>query len=222
MSAFLTELEFAVKHLPPTIPEAQKQAIETILSELKSLGPKATDDAVRDAMIEIGRIEWPYRHAYMSMINVCCSHTEHDLFLKALSDKTRKKYLSIGGADATLKEMMRSQLFEEKLTPEQRQEVQTAALDAKFQMEDVMKAYIEQQPEQFKDLVVKAQEEQNKLEKAIERLQALISVDAHWGPEIQARVDQMQLGWSIAEPDVAVADVEKEIEYWQGMLAGGA
>ena len=155
------------------------------------------------------------------MVMACCSHTQHDLFLKELSPATRKKFEAIGGKDATVQEVVHSSLFEEKLSPEERYEIQEAALKARLDMYTFMEDQIRQRPKDYEKALAKVLEEQRKLEEVIGQLAAMISVDEHWGPEIEQKVQQFELGWSITEPDVTIADVEREIASWQETLAGG-
>jgi len=217
--AFLMELEFGIKHLPPTIPEEEQRRIQARFEELKSLKDQLTEEAIRDAMIEIGKIEWPYRLAYKDMVMMCCSHTQHDLFLKALGTATRKKVMDAGGNDITVPELVHSSLFEEKFTPEEKYEVQESALAARLQMHDYMEDQIKNRPNDYAKALEKARAQQKQIEEAIEQLQQLAKVDLHWQPEIEGKIEQFCMGWSIAEPDVSVEDVLHEVEYWKGTLA---
>lgn len=217
---FLSQLEFGIKHLPPTIPEDEAARIQKLFSDLKELGPEVDENQIKSTMIEIGKIEWPYRQAYSDLVMACCSHTQHDLFMKNLSQKTKKKYTEIGGEDASVQEVVHSAMFEEKLSPEERYEVQESALDARLQMHEFMKGQIESRPKEYEAAVVKAKKMQKEMEDAIDVLSSLSKIDADWGPEIEGKVDQMQLAWSISERDVTLDDVNKEIEYWKGILGG--
>ncbi|PIR47700.1 hypothetical protein COV06_01745 [Candidatus Uhrbacteria bacterium CG10_big_fil_rev_8_21_14_0_10_50_16] len=217
--AFLMELEFGIKHLPPTIPEEEQTRIQQRFEELKVLGDQVTEEAIKEAMIEIGKIEWPYRLAYKDMVMMCCSHTQHDLFLKALSPATRKKVMDMGGNDITVPELIHSSLFEEKFSPEEKYEVQESALSARLQMHDYMEEQIKNRPNDYAKSLEKARAQQAKIDEAIEQLRALAKVDLHWQPEIEGKIDQLCMGWSISEPDVSVEDVLHEVEYWKGTLA---
>ncbi len=219
-SAFLKQIAFGIKHLPPTIPSDKQQEIDRLFAGLTAKGSQLTDQDARTALIAIGKIEWPYRHAYHDMVMACCSHTQHDLFLKELSPATRKRFEAIGGKDATVQEVVHSSLFEEKLSPEERYEIQEAALKARLDMHEFMKGQLEQRPKDYEKALAKALQEQQKLEAAIGQLTAMIPLDEHWGPEIEQKVQQFELGWSITEPDVTVEEVEHEIGSWKEMLAG--
>lgn len=219
-NAFLKQIEFGIKHLPPTIPADKQQEIDALFADLTARGSQLTDEEARAALIAIGKIEWPYRHAYYAMVMLCCSHTQHDLFLKALTAATRKKFEAIGGKDATVQEVVHSRMFEEKLTPEERYEIQEAALKARLDMHTFMEDQIKQRPKDYENTLTKAMEEQRALQEAMDRLGGMVLQDEHWGPEILQKVQQFELGWSITEPDVTVEDVEREIESWKEMLAG--
>ncbi len=220
MSALYSELEFAIKHLPPSIPEEMEKQIWDIFHALKKEGKD--EAALRDAMISIGKLEWPHRKAYEDMMMACCSKTQHEMLLESLSEKTRKKFIEIGGNDATVQEVVHSKLFEEKLTAEQRYEIQEAALEARLKMHEFMKGQINSRPKEYADLYAEALVEQEEISKLLADLEKLASVDDDWRDEIMGRVEQMRLGWSIAEPDVTIDDVRKEIEYWKGTLSSGS
>jgi len=217
-SAILKELEFGINHLPPNLPREIKDQIDTIFKELKST-PDIDNASVKDAMVKIGLLEWPYRQAYKSLVQLCCPLTQHKMLLEALSPTTRKKLAEIGGEDASIHEIVRSKLFEEKLTPEERYEVQESSLDAKLQMQDFMKEHIEQRPDELQDALKMALEKQDKIIDAIATLEKLEQIDKDWAPDIKAKVEQLRLGWSIVEPDTTLDKVEKEIEYWQNTLS---
>ena len=221
MSAIYNELEFAIKHLPPAIPEEIISKINSRFESLKSLKGAATEAEVQDAMIDIGFLEWPYRQAYHEMMMACCSKTQHEMLLESLSDKTRKKFIGIGGNDASVAEVVHSKLFEEKLTPEERYEIQESALNARLKMGDFMADQIKQRPHEWEKRLGEALELQKQIDAKITDLQGLSEVDDDWKPEIIGRVAQMRLGWSIAEPDVTLDQVTKEIEYWKGTFASG-
>ena len=226
MQERLTELEVRVAFQERTIQELndvvtrQQQEIDRLFAELTAQGSQLTDEDARKALIAIGKIEWPYRHAYYAMVMACCSHTQHDLFLKELSPATRKKFESIGGKDATVQEVVHSRMFEEKLSPEERYEIQEAALKARLDMHTFMEDQIRQRQKDYEKVLAKAMEEQRMLQEAIDRLAAMAGQDEHWGPEILQKVQQFELGWSITEPDVTLEDAEREIESWKEMLAG--
>lgn len=217
--AFLTQLEFGIKHLPPTIPEKEQEVIRQKFDELKALGEGITDEAITSTMIEIGKIEWPYRLAYKEMVMLCCSHTQHDLFLKNLSPKTKKKVVAMGGEDITVSELVHSPMFEEQLSPEERYEVQESALDARLQMHDYMENQIKTRPNDYKKALTKALADQKKIDEALVRLEGLAKIDPDWQPEIEGKIEQFRMGWSIAEPDVTAADVQREVDYWKETLA---
>jgi|SRR3989338_5215785 len=219
MPALYHELEFAIKHLPSSIPEDEMKKIWDLFHALKE-GEKNDARAV-DAMIAIGKIEWPHRKAYEEMMMACCSKTQHQMLLESLSDKTRKKYIDIGGNDATVQEIVHSRAFEEKLTPEERYEVQEAALNARFKMAEFMKGQISARPKEYEERLQAARKEQQAIEEAIAKLEGLASIDEDWRGEILGQVEQMRMGWSIAERDVLLDDVKKAIEYWQGTLSSG-
>ena len=218
-NALLSELEFAIKHLPPTLPDDEQERINAMFADLKAEGPDVDEGTVRDTMINIGMIEWPYRQAYKKIVMACCSKTEHQMLLDNLSPATRKKFKDIGGDDVSIAELVRSNIFEDQLTAEQKYEVQEASLDARLQMVEFMRDQIEARPKELEKDLEQARKEQKLLEDAIDQLEALSKIDDDWAPDIMATVDRFKLGWSIAEPDVTLDEVKKEIEYWQGTLA---
>lgn len=224
MSAFLNELVYAVSHLPPVIPEDVMAEIQKRLSEVKSFGPKVTDDIVRDAMIAIGKMEWPYRHAYNDILPVFAKGKELELLLEHLSPELRKKVQDISGGDVTIAELMSSKVFETEFTADERFLLEEASFEARQHTAKFMAEQLQTNSEckvAFEKALAKAKDEQVKLDEAISRLEALAGVDEHWGAEIKNKVEQFRLGWSIAEPDARVEIVEQEIDYWKGILTGG-
>jgi len=221
MQALINELEFGINHLPPSVPEDIVAEIKIKFAELKNLGDKVNEETVENVVTEIGKMEWPYRRAYHRLVQSCCTQTEFQMMMGKLSPKTKKKFETIGGKDAPLQEVLKSKVFEEKLSPEEWYEIQEAALNAKLEMAEYMKKYIESRKEEFEKYVQEEKQEQKKLEDAIDTLRGMASIDEHWGPDILSSVQQAELGWSIIEPDVSLGDIQKDIEYWQTVLAGG-
>ena len=56
-SAFLKQIEFGIKHLPPTIPADKQQEINRLFAELTNKGSQLTDQDARTALIAIGKID---------------------------------------------------------------------------------------------------------------------------------------------------------------------
>lgn len=224
MSAFLNELIFAVAHLPPVIPEDVMAEIQKRLSEVKSFGPKVTDDIVRDAMIAIGKMEWPYRHAYNEILPMFAKGKELELLLEHLSPELRKKVNDISGGDVTIAELMSSKVFETEFTADEKFLLEEATLEAREHTAKYIAEQIQANAEcktAFENALTKARADQVILDETISRLEALAGVDEHWGVEIKNKVEQFRLGWSIAEKDARTEIVEQEIDYWKGILTGG-
>ncbi len=72
--------------------------------------------------------------------------------------------------------------------------------------------------DEYKELVAKWSEEQQKIEAEITELRELADKDAQWTETITDKVNVIEEGWSVVEHDPDLYKIKKDIEYWKGKL----
>lgn len=215
--ALLKEFEVAINKLPPTVPveiieEAKKRHAEL------SGNPEVTDGQIRDALVATGKKEFPYRRAYQDMVGKVSGDRLNEMVVEHVEPNVREKLKKFLDSGVTLEELVKSEMFESQFTGEERYQVQDGILDAEEHIKEETPKAIESRKAEYEKAVEMWKEKQKKMEEKIDELRALASKDEKWKEEILDKVHTIEEGWSIAERDPDLYEIEKEIEYWKGTL----
>ncbi len=213
--ALLNEFAFAIKHFVPTIPDALRQQAQATLERFKS-DPSMTEEQIKQAFFDIGVQEYPHRHAYKELTEGTAKEELKAMVLEHLDENVRsvvKPYLDSGVA---LEELVKSDLFESQLTPEQRYQVEDGILLANKKMAEKLKQQVSAQEQTYEALVDKWTAHAQEIVKAIDALEALAPQgDENQRAEIRNKAERYREGFLVTEPDPELEEVKKEIEYWQ-------
>ncbi|MBI4713780.1 hypothetical protein HY771_01160 [Candidatus Uhrbacteria bacterium] len=213
--SLLDELAFAIKHFVPTLPKETKQEAQTILGRLQD-DRNADEITIQQAFHDIGIKEYPYRRAYIELTHGMAEDEMNALVLEHVEPNVRaiiKPHLDSG---VSLDELFDSKVFENKLTPEQRYQVEDGILVARSKLADDLKDRVSQESKKYAELVEKWKEQARQIEKAIMELEALASEgNEDQRREIQDKALGFREGFLISERDPELSEVKKEIEYWQ-------
>lgn len=213
--ALLNEFAFAVRHFVPTLPESIKQEAEATLERLKA-DPSMTEEQIKQAFYEIGVQEYPHRHAYQELTQGAAREELKAMVLEHVDETVRgviKPYLDSGVA---LDELVKSDLFESQLTPEERYQVEDGILLANRKMADKLKKQVSAQEQTYDALVEKWTAHAREIQKAIDALESLSPQgDENQRLEIANKAERYREGFLLTEPDPELEEVKKEIEYWQ-------
>lgn len=222
--ALLQQLTIALEHALLLVPPDTREKIESERAKAEALGEEVSSEQIRAELITIGKMEWPYRRAYAQLAKAKAGAMFLDFFLEALEPTLRAKVEGLGVREVPFLQWCDSRVVADECTPEEMVQMEQAWSEAeKRKREEVFKRIAEggEWQAEYQEALKEQVEEQKKIEEALARLAALVEVDEHWGPEIQAQLDHFQEGWSVLERDVELSEVEHAVEYWQGMLTVG-
>lgn len=215
LQSLLNEFAIAIRHFAPTLPKEIKQGAQETLDQL-SADPEIDEAAIRRAFYEIGVKEFPYRRAYQELTQGRAAAHLKAMVIEHVDENVRaviKPYLDSG---VGLEELVKSDLFEKQLTPEQRYQVEDGILVASSKLADALKGEVSTEEASYELMVEKWKKRASEIQAAIDELEALASKgDENQRAEILGKVVRYREGFIITEPDPELEEVKKEIEYWK-------
>ena len=215
--SFLDQFGMAIKMFAPAIPQKiQDQAIA--LRATLEANPEATEEQIHDALVTIGRAEFPYRHAYQELVGSVGAAELQEMVLDHVEPNVKAKLEQYLANGVSLEEFVKSDVFEHELSAEERYQVQDGVLDAQEHVQEHGPKMLEEKKAEFEALVQKWTEHEQMMQQKIDELKALAGKDAKWKEEILDKVKMFEEGWSVVERDPQLQEIEKEIEYWKGTL----
>ncbi|MFH1766952.1 MAG: hypothetical protein ABH826_02575 [Patescibacteria group bacterium] len=217
---FLDEFKIAIEKLVPLTPKEIIEEAEQLHAEL-SQNEAATEKQIHQAVTLIGRKEFPYRKAYLE---ICAGDEEQRLqkeVYERLDEAVKKKIDDIVKHGVLIDDFVRSKLFEEKLSADERYQIEQAI----FLSEDVLDSQCDDRAhrrnQEYEALVKKWTDEAARLQGLIDGLRQMGQGEAKWVAEINTIADRLEEGWSIVERDPTEEEIMKEIEYWTTVLHEG-
>lgn len=197
---------------PEVIAEAQK------LYEELSNNPAASELQIEQALIHVGKKEYPYRKAYEEL---CSSDEEQRLqkeVFQRLEAEVTNKIKKVTNNGVHVMDYVNSKLFEKELSATERYQVEQAILLAHDVLSKQCDERAAERKESYEQLVEKWKKEQTRLQELIDKLRQLAGRDAVYTQEINDKAKQLEAGWSIVERDPNEEEIVKEIEYWNTVL----
>lgn len=219
--AFLDEMNIAIDKLVPLTPEDIKRRAQELHAKLEAT-PEVSTKEIHAALVEIGREEYPYRKAYHDLCDTDEEQRLRKLVLERLDEKVKKLLEEAFSYNILLDDFVRSEMFETKLTGEERYQVTNAILLAEETLENQCDDRAHARVGQFEELVEKRKAEVKTLQDRIDLLKRLAQQYPLHADEISVVVDRLEEGWSITNPDPSREEIDKEIEYWQTVTAEDA
>ncbi|MFA6522104.1 MAG: hypothetical protein WCT24_00735 [Patescibacteria group bacterium] len=217
---FLDEFRIAIDKLVPLIPKELKEEAETLLAEL-SANPEISERQIHQALVLVGRKEYPYRHAYHELCEGDEEKRLQSIVFERLEPAVRTKIEDVTKNGVMIDDFVASKLFEEQLTAEERHQIEQAIFAAEDVLEHQCNERAEQRKLQYDELVKKYQEQVNRIQGMIDTLKTMAEKDPKWKGEIESVVDRLEEGWSLVERDPEEEEVKKEIESWSAIFAEG-
>ncbi|PIX62257.1 hypothetical protein CO057_00465 [Candidatus Uhrbacteria bacterium CG_4_9_14_0_2_um_filter_41_50] len=215
--SYLDEFKIAIDKLVPLTPAE-------IIDEANKLHKELSDDLdattkqVYQALTLIGRKEFPYRKAYEEL----CAGDEEQRLQKLVFDRldetVRQKLISVIKHGVILEDYVRSKLFEEQLSGDERYQVENAILLVDDELDNQCDERAHTRKKTFEELVDRWTKEATRLQSLIDRLRAMGEEDSKWKGEIDSVCDRLEEGWSVVERDPSEEEIIKELEYWNTVL----
>lgn len=215
--ALLDELKIAIDKLPLTVPDEIVKGARKQLSDLTA-NAEVTQTQIEDALIAIGKQEFPYRRAYEELATSSSAEHRVELILDHLDPAVKTKVEEHLKNGVTIDELVKSSFFETDFTAEERYQVEDGILHSVDHLEEEAPEKIEEHKEEYDKLVEVWKKKEAEMEGKIAELKALASVDAKWKDEILDKARLFEMGFAVTERDPDLVEIEKEIEYWKGTL----
>jgi len=213
----LKDYQYAIKHLPPTVP-AEIKAEAQKMHDAFLADPNASEERILEAMAKTGKAEYPYRHAFFELTSSTRIERLKEEVLAHVDEKTKKKLEGLLASGADVVEITRSKMFEDDFTAEERFQIECGLVDADEHLKDELEDLSEKDQGKFDKLVKKYSDQKEAIEKQLEILRAMASHDPKWQAEILDKVKTFEEGWLITMPDPKLETIKKEIEYWKGVF----
>ncbi len=213
--SMLDEFQYAIEHFVSTLPEEVTTKAQAIHDNLA--GDEALDEvAIKKAFHDIGVQEYPHRKAYHELTLTSAGDRLNDLVLDHIEDNVKAVVKPLLDSGVSLNELTSSELFEEKLTAEQRYQIEDGILVAKSKLADELHGQISEHSDEYKALLSKWQANVQEIEKAIAKLEGLSAqAKADQKQEILDKAAAYKEGFLLTERDPELGEIKKEIEYWE-------
>ena len=213
----LQEFKIAIDKLVPLTPpeivdEAKKLYVELAGNEA------ATERQIRQALVSIGKKEYPYHKAYLEL---CAKDEEQRLqaeVLRRLEGETAEKVKKMTDNGVHVIDYVNSKLFERDLEATERYQVEQAILGAHDVLNKQCDERAKERQQNFDELVTHWKAEEVRLQQLIDQLRGMAERDPASADEIRGKADQLEEGWSIVERDPEEQEIKKEIENWTTVL----
>lgn len=214
---FLDQFKIAIDRLVPLTPQEVIEEAKKLYTELSN-NLDATDKQIHQALSLIGRKEYPYRKAYEAL---CATDEEQRLqaaVFERLQEGVRRKVAEMTKHGVILEDYVKSPLFEEQLSADERYQVEQAILLADEVLDNQCDERAHSRAKKYEELVEYWTKEAARLQGMIDRLRAMGQDDPQWQAEIDSVCDRLEEGWSVVERDPSQEEIVKEMEYWDTVL----
>ncbi len=206
----LDEYRISINKLVPLTPADVREEAERLYAELAG-NEHASERQIQQALVEIGKKEYPYRKAYAAL----CATDEEKRFEEAAFAKIdapiAEKVRAVTAHGVHLTDYVNSKLFESQLTPEERYHVEQAILAA----HDVINRQCDERAatrkENFETLVAEWSTKRDEIQRLIEELRSMASRSAELAGEITGAADAFEEGWSIVSRDPEEREVREAL-----------
>lgn len=215
--SYLDQFALAIKKFIPLVPKHIQEEAKKLHEEL-SADENASEKHIHQALVFIGRQEYPYRKAYEEL---CASDEEkrlQDVVFGRIEESLKKKLQEYTSHGVVLEEFVKSRLFEEQLTGEERYQVQQAILLADEVLDHQCDERAQKRKETFDELVAKYKAQVLKWQGMIDEMRRLGEEDKKWKDEIESVAMRLEEGWSITEKDPTEEEIVKELAYWKAVV----
>lgn len=208
----------AIEKLVPLAPKELVQEAHQLFEEL-SLNEVTTAEQIRQALIYIGRKEFPYRKAY---IELCAGDEEQrlqEIVLKTLHDDVRAHLDPVIKYGVHILDFVKSSQFDALS-----EDVKIAIDNAIRQAHDVVNRQCDERAAarhaSYQELVKRWTETATTMQALIDVLKDMAERGGEWQEEILEQARQYENGFSMVEEDPTQEAVERAIVHWSGILGG--
>lgn len=206
LDEYRLSLEKLVPLTPPEVTEEARR-LEKELSE----NEHATERQIHQALVEIGKKEYPYRKAYEAL----CATDEEKRFeiaaFKNMDAVVAEKVKAVTDHGVHLSDYVKSKLFEAQLTGDERYHVEQAILAAHDVVNKQCDERASERQENFETLVKDWTAKRDEIQRLIDELRNMASRSPELAGEILAKADALEEGWSIVSRDPDEREVREAL-----------
>lgn len=208
----------AMAKLVPLAPKEIQEEAQRLADDIEA-NPLSTIEQIRQALVYVGKKEFPYRKAYEEL---CAGDEEarlQKLVLAKLSDEVKEKMEPVVKYGVHILDFVQSSQCEAALSVEERATIDREIVAA----HDVLNRQCDERAVArkgtYETLVATWTETESRIQRMIEVLREMAERNEQHRDDILARVMELESGWSMIEPDPTEEDVQKDIAYWSGVLS---
>lgn len=216
-AALLLEWQIAINNFVPTLPVEIKEKAQKRLEDLAN-DPQVSEKEIRLALIEVGREEYPHRHAFYDLTNPRKEQVLQERVLTKVPSQMQSILSNFIKSGAPVTDFARSKVFEDNFSPAERIGFERAFLDAKKETTEILASSISVTSEEYLAAWKLWEEKAKRMDDLLTKIEALKDVNPMFTAEIENKVWRLKEGFSITEQDPEEKDLEKELEYWKGTL----
>ncbi len=214
----LNEFRYAIARLVPLTPkDIQDEALQ--LADDLEANDATTAEQIRQALVYIGRKEFPYRKAYREL---CAGDEEvrmQNIVLQKLDDAIKAELTPVTEYGVHIVDFMKSSQYD-ALNDHARIALDNAVREAHDIVNRQCDERAASRAESYQSLVTRFTEEAQHIQACIEVLKDMAHRDPRFQEEILAKAREFENGFSILEHDPSQDAVEQEIVHWAGVLGG--
>ncbi len=216
MSYILQEFRLVLDRLVPLFPADLTVKAEELYAQLIAT-TDVTEQQIRQALIEVGKWEYPYRRSYEELCQKDEEVRMQTEILQRLSPELKEKLNHLLTQGIHLVDYLKSKFFED-LSGEERYQVDQAVLMAHEVLNEQCDERAKNRAENFEQLVEKWKADQAQTQAVIEQLKTLAEAGGEHQAEMISLANDFEEGWSLVERDPERRQVEEELIFWQNKL----
>lgn len=206
----LDEYRLSLEKLVPLTPREVVEEAQRLEKEL-SENEHTTERQIQQALVEIGRKEYPYRKAYEAL----CATDEEKRFETAAFAKmdpaVKEKVQAVTLHGVHLSDYVNSKLFESQLEVDERYNVEQAILVAHDAVNKQCDERASERKENFETLVKNWTAKRDEIQRLIDELRNMATRSPELSGEILGKADAFEEGWSIVSRDPEEKEVREAL-----------
>ncbi len=212
------EFRRAIEKLVPLTPKEVVDEAVRLANELEA-NESSTAEQIRQALVYMGRQEFPYRKAYQEL---CAGDEEarlQEIVIGKIDDVTKSMMEPVTKYGVHILDFVKSSQFD-ALSDDAKVAIDNAMREAHDVVNRQCDERASSRAESYQELVRHWTDEAENIQKMIEVLKDMADRDARYHDEILGRARQLEDGFSMIEEDPSQELVEKEIAHWAGVFGG--
>ena len=212
----LEEYKIVLDRLVPLAPQELRDEARVIYERLAQ-DERATERQIQQALIEIGKKEYPYRKAYEAL----CAKDEEKRFEQAVFARLNEEFLTkvkqVTDHGVHISEYVKSKIFD-ALPSDERYALEQAVLEAHDAVNKQCDERAQERQQSFEELVAMWTKKRDEVQRLIEELKQMSSRNAELAEEILQTAQVFEEGWSIVSRDPEEKDVREALASYATQL----